>query len=120
MHAPHVCWAMDFVHDQLADGQRFKILPVMDTYSKICPVLGVGLGYRGSDGVDALEHATKQHERPKCIRVDNGPEFVSRDLDLWAYQHGIELDFSRPGKPTDNAFIEAFNGQFRLECLNQH
>ncbi len=57
---------------------------------------------------------------PKTIRVDNGPEFVSRDLDLWVYQHDVTLDFSRPGEPTDNAFIESFNGKFRAECLNAH
>ena len=57
---------------------------------------------------------------PATIRVDQGSEFVSRDLDLWAYQRGVTLDFSRPGKPTDNAFIEAFNGRFRAECLNTH
>lgn len=57
---------------------------------------------------------------PKTIRVDQGSEFVSCDMDLWAYQRGVVLDFSRPGKPTDNAFIEAFNGRFRAECLNQH
>jgi putative transposase len=56
----------------------------------------------------------------KVIRVDQGSEFVSRDLDLWAYQRGVTLDFSRPGKPTDNAFIESFNGKFRSECLNAH
>ena len=57
---------------------------------------------------------------PKTIRVDQGSEFISRDLDLWAYQKDVELDFSRPGKPTDNAFIESFNGKFRNECLNAH
>ena len=57
---------------------------------------------------------------PKTIRVDQGSEFVSRDLDLWAYAKGVTLDFSRPGKPTDNAYIEAFNGRFRAECLNAH
>ena len=57
---------------------------------------------------------------PAVIRVDQGSEFVSRDLDLWAYQRGVTLDFSRPGKPTDNAFIESFNGKFRAECLNAH
>ena len=54
----------------------------------------------------------------KTIRLDNGPEFVSKDLDLWAFMHGVTLDFSRPGKPTDNAFIESLNGKFRAECLN--
>jgi putative transposase len=57
---------------------------------------------------------------PKTIRVDQGTEFVSRHLDLWAYAKGVTLDFSRPGKPTDNAFIEAFDGRFRAECLNAH
>ena len=57
---------------------------------------------------------------PKTIRVDQGSEFISRDLDLWAYTNGVTLDFSRPGKPTDNAYIEAFNGRFRAECLNTH
>jgi putative transposase len=57
---------------------------------------------------------------PRTIRVDNGSEFVSRDLELWAYVHGVTLDFSRPGKPADNAYIEAFNGRFRAECLNAH
>jgi putative transposase len=57
---------------------------------------------------------------PKTIRVDEGSEFISRDLDLGAYQKGVVLDFSRPGKPTDNSFIESFNGAFRSECLNTH
>jgi transposase InsO family protein len=57
---------------------------------------------------------------PKTIRVEQGSEFVSRNLDLWAYTRGVTLDFSRPGKPTDNAFIEAFNGRLRAECLNAH
>ena len=63
----------------------------------------------------------KQHRMPKTIRVDNGPEFTSKRLDQWAYLNGVELDFSRPGKPTDNAFIEAFNGRtYRQECLNEN
>jgi len=57
---------------------------------------------------------------PKTIRVDQGSEFVSRDLDLWAYANGVTLDFSRPGKPTDNAFGDAFNGRLRAECPNTH
>lgn len=57
---------------------------------------------------------------PRTIRVDNGPEFISKALDRWAYENGVTLDFSRPGKPTDNAFVESFNGRFRDECLNTH
>jgi putative transposase len=70
--------------------------------------------------VEILEGVCKQVGFPATIRLDQGSEFMSRELDLWAYQRGVTLDFSRPGKPTDNAFIEAFNGRFRAECLNAH
>ena len=76
--------------------------------------------FRGTDVVEILERVCNEVGFPATIRVDQGTEFVSRDLDLWAYQRGVTLDFSRPGKPTDNAFIEAFNGRFRAECLNAH
>ena len=79
-----------------------------------------GSAFRGADVVEVLERVGRQVGFPKTIRVDQGTEFVSRDLDLWAYQRGVTLDFSRPGKPTDNAFIESFNGKFRAECLNAH
>ena len=70
--------------------------------------------------VETLERVCSRLGYPQSIRVDQGPEFVSKDLDLWAYAKGVELDFSRPGKPTDNAFIESLNGKFRAECLNVH
>ena len=84
------------------------------------PVLDVRYSYRGEDVVATLDRVCRTTGYPKTIRVDQGSEFVSRDMDLWAYQRGVVLDFSRPGKPTDNAFIEAFNGRFRAECLNTH
>jgi putative transposase len=73
----------------------------------------------GDDDVAVLEAIAKQRGTPQSIRVDNGPEFVSKSLDCWTYFQGVELDFSRPGKPTDNAFIESFNGKLRQECLIQ-
>ena len=79
-----------------------------------------GISYKGSDVVHTLERICQDVGYPKVIRVDQGSEFISRDLDLWAYQNEVTLDFSRPGKPTDNAFIESFNGTFRAECLNAH
>ena len=82
------------------------------------PVLDGKFSYRGEDVVATLDRVCRQKGYPKTIRVDQCSEFVSRDLDLWAYQRGVTLDFSRPGKPTDNAFVEAFNGRFRAECLN--
>jgi putative transposase len=111
-------WAMDFVHDQLFDGTKIRALTVVDTLTRLSPALGVRRSYRGSDVVDTLERGAAEFGYPRTIRVDNGPEFVSRELDLWAYMKGVTLDFSRPGKPTDNAFIESFNGKFRAECLN--
>lgn len=110
----------DFVHDQLATGRKLRILTVVDTFSRYVPVLDVKLSYRGEDVVKSLDRVCAKIGYPKTIRVDNGPEFISRDMDLWAYHWGVVLDFSRPGKPTDNAFIEAFNGKFRQECLNAH
>jgi len=113
-------WAMDFVHDQLATGQKLRILTVVDIFSRFSPALVPRFTFRGADVVDVLERVCKSMGFPATIRVDQGTEFVSRDLDIWAYQRGVILDFSRPGKPTDNAFIEAFNGRFRAECLNTH
>jgi len=72
------------------------------------------------DVIRVLERVVGEHGIPESIRVDNGPEFISRDLDLWSYWNKVKLDFSRPGKPTDNAYIESFNARFRLECLNEH
>ena len=113
-------WAMDFIHDQLAMGAKLRILTVIDAFSRYAPVVDPRLAYRGADVVATLERVCRTLGYPRAIRVDQGSEFVSRDLDLWAYQNNVTLDFSRPGKPTDNAFIEAFNGRLRAECLNTH
>lgn len=117
---PNETWAMDFVHDQLATGHKLRILTVVDTYSRYAPAIDPRFRYRGEDVVQTLETVCARIGYPKAIRVDQGSEFISRDLDLWAYHRGVVLDFSRPGKPTDNAFIESFNGKFRAECLNAH
>lgn len=117
---PNQTWAMDFVHDQLATGKKIRILTVVDTFSRFSPIVDPRFSYRAQDVVAALEQTCSAIGYPTTIRVDQGSEFVSRDLDLWAYANGVTLDFSRPGKPTDNAYIEAFNGRFRAECLNAH
>ena len=111
---------MDFVHDQLATGKKLRILTIVDTHSRYCPATDPRFSYRGEDVVQTLERVCGRTGYPKTIRVDNGSEFISRDLDLWAYANDVTLDFSRPGKPTDNGFIEAFNSKFRSECLNAH
>lgn len=117
---PNEVWAMDFVHDQLATGRKIRVLTVVDTFSRYSPVIDPRFSYRAENVVATLERVCAETGYPKTIRVDQGSEFVSRDLDLWAYAKGVVLDFSRPGKPTDNAFIEAFNGRLRSECLNEH
>jgi putative transposase len=113
-------WAMDFVHDQITTGRKLRVLTIIGTFSRYLPALEPRFTFRGADVVEVLERVGRQLGFPATIRVDQGTEFVSRDLDLWAYQRGVTLDFSRPGKPTDNAFFEAFNGRFRAECLNAH
>lgn len=117
---PNDVWAMDFVHDQLAMGKKLRILTVVDTHSRLCPAADPRFAYRGEDVVQMLEKVCGRIGYPKTIRVDNGSEFISRDLDPWAYANDVTLDFSRPGKPTDNGFIEAFNSKLRSECLNAH
>jgi putative transposase len=111
---------MDFVADELFDGSRIRILTIVDNFTRDSPYIMVRKGLKGQEVVKALEEAVRRHGKPGTIKVDNGPEFISKDLDLWAYCNQGKLDFSRPGKPTDNAFIESFNSRFRQECLNEH
>ena len=113
-------WSMDFLSGALADGRKFRVLTVLDLYTRECPAIRVEARFSSEQVVKVLEGAAYLRGVPGSLRVDNGPEFTGRMLDLWAYFNGVTLDFSEPGKPTDNAFIEAFNGRFRAECLNQH
>jgi len=115
----HECWSMDFVTDNLFDGSRFRGLTVVDNYSRKCLSIKAGKSLKGVDVVEVMESITFKYSKyPKRIKVDNGSEFISKVLDKWAYENNVILDFSRPGKPTDNPFIESFNGSFRDECLN--
>lgn len=118
--AANESWSMDFMSDQLHCGHRFRLLTLVDNFTRESLAIRVGRRMTGDDVVRILEEVTQQRDRPKSIRVDNGPEFISKSLDCWAYFNEVQLDFSRPGKPTDNAFIESFNGRFRQECLDQH
>lgn len=113
-------WSMDFVADTLLDGRRFRTLTVVDNWSRHSQLIEADFTLTGSKVVSALERVAKQIGYPKMITVDNGSEFASKALDAWAYEHGVKLDFIRPGKPVENAVIESFNGRFRDECLNAH
>ena len=113
-------WSMDFMSDELFDGRRIRLLTIVDNFTRESLAIKVAASIKGEAVVGVLQRLMEQHRLPRTIRVDNGPEFTSKPLDQWAYLNGVELDFSRPGKPTDNAFIEAFNGRFRQECLNEN
>jgi putative transposase len=115
---PNEVWAMDFMADQLFDGRPFRILTVIDCHTREALSIVPRVSFRAYQVVEVLDLLTKERDRPKSLRVDNGPEFAGRMLDQWAYLNGVEIDFSRPGTPTDNAHIEAFNARFRAECLN--
>lgn len=113
-------WSMDFVHDTLADGRPFRILTVVDNWSRSSPVLEAGFRRSGELVGQVLDRVLAEGQRPRSITVDHGTEFQSRALEDWAYRRGVQLDFIRPGKPVENAFIESFNGRLRDECLNVH
>ena len=115
----HQLWSMDFVLDQLFDGRKFRILTVVDNYSRQCHAVHCGQSLRGENVVSVLEELKQTAKKPpQRIQVDNGSEFISKTMDRWAYDNNVTLDFSRPGKPTDNSYIESFNGKLRDECLN--
>jgi putative transposase len=97
-----------------------RLLRIVDHFTRESLAIEVGQRMRGSEVVAALDRLAMDRALPKMIRVDNGREFTSKVLDQWAYSNGVTLDFSRPGKPTDNAFIESFNGSVRAECLNEN
>ena len=118
--AANELWSMDFVSDALFDGRRLRALTVVDAYTREALTIEVDQGIKGEQVVEAVTKIATRRGVPQAIRVDNGPEFISKALDRWAYENGVILDFSRPGKPTDNAFVESFNGRFRDECLNAH
>jgi putative transposase len=93
------CWSMDFVSDELWSGRRLHFLTIVDNFTRESPGIGVGVSCRGTDVIRFLEEAIKEHGQPAVIKVDNGPEFVSKELDLWAYSRGIKLDFHDQGSP---------------------
>jgi putative transposase len=109
---------MDFVADALFDGRKLRMLTVVDLYTRECLAIDVGQSLKGEDVVRVLNDITTRRGLPRTIKTDNGSEFISKVMDKWAYERGVELDFSRPGKPTDNAAVESFDGRLRQECLN--
>ena len=113
-------WSMDFQHDMLASGRRFRTLNVVDDFSRECPAIEVDNSLPGARVVRVLDRLAETCGLPHTIVLDNGPEMRGLALDEWAYRNGVRLAFIEPGKPVQNAFVESFNGRFRDECLNEH
>jgi len=111
-------WSMDFVTDSIFTGRRFRALAIVDDYSRECPAIEVDTSLGGRRVVDVLEKLAESRGLPEVITMDNGPEFAGRALDEWAYRKGVKLNFIRPGKLIENAFVESFIGRLRDECLN--
>ncbi|MGA7745580.1 MAG: IS3 family transposase [Candidatus Aquilonibacter sp.] len=116
--APNQSWAMDFMHDVLADGTKIRLLTIVDTFSRESIALELDYGFKSPQVVEVLRRAVAQRGAPERIYCDNGPEFISLHLDQWAYWTRVKLAFSRPGRPSDNAFCESFNNRVRQELLN--
>lgn len=117
---PNQRWSMDFVSDQLANGRRFRCLTLVDDCTRQCLAIHVDTSIGGAAVADLLASLVAQRGQPTIITTDNGPEFICRALHRWAQTSGVTLNHIQPGKPTQNAFIESFNGTFRDDCLNQH
>jgi len=117
---PNERWSIDFMTNALLDGRRFRVFTVVDNVSRVSPAIEVAFSLKGGQVVAVLDRLKATVGVPKRLAVDNGPEFISKALDAWTYRNGVPLEFSRPGKPTDNAFVESFTGHFRQECLDQH
>ena len=118
--AANQAWALDFVHDSLLNGRRFRALAVIDEWSRESLAIEVDVSLTGHRVTKVLERLAIGRGLPTVLQSDNGPEFTSRVLDQWAYDHQVRLQFIEPGKPIQNAFIESFNSRLREEGLNQH
>ncbi len=115
---PNQQWTMDFVSEMLNTGNRFRVLNIIDTCTRECLAIEVDTSIGGLRVARVLDRISEVRGLPEVIVVDNGPEFSGRALDEWAYRNKVRLHFIQPGKPTQNAYIESFNGKFRDECLN--
>jgi len=117
---PNERWSMDFVSDQLACGRRIRILNIVDDYSRVCAGQLVDMSISGARVARFLDQLSEVRGLPGTLVMDNGPEMTSKAMFFWSQQTKVKLHFIQPGKPTQNAFIESFNGKFRDGCLNQH
>ncbi len=117
---PNEAWSLDFIHDQLGDGTRFRALTVLDVFSREGLAIEVGQRLKAGHVVEVLNRLVRQRGAPGFLFADNGSEFTGHLVDLWACRCKVRIDVSRPGKPTDDALVETPGGSLRDECLNLH
>src|SRR5664279_4084162 len=118
--AANQVWSVDFMSDTLSSGRRFRTLNIVDDYTRECLAIEVDTSLGGVRVVRVLEELKHSRGLPRQIRSDNGPEFVSRAVDQWAYEQGLQWHTIQPGRPMENGYVESFNGRFRDECLNEN
>ena len=118
--AANQVWSVDFMSDTLSSGRRFRTLNIVDDYTRECLAIEVDTSLGGVRIVRVLEELKRKRGLPRQIRSDNGPEFVSRTVDQWAYEQRVEWHTIQPGRPMENSYVESFNGRFRDECLNEN
>jgi putative transposase len=118
--APNERWSLDFMHDRLSAGRRFRVLTIVDEFSRLSPGIDVAFSMNSRRVIAKLEQLACEHGLPKTLKCDNGTEFTSVAMQQWAGDRGIALHFIDPGKPTQNGHIESFNRRFRDECLDEH
>jgi putative transposase len=114
---PNERWGMDFIHDRCESGRQIRCLTMVDEFTRECPEIEVDTSLPAARVIAVLERLAGRRGLPRTIIVDNGPEFISQSLDIWAYRR-VALHFIRPGKPVENAYVESFHSRFRDECLN--
>ena len=113
-------WSVDFMTDALSSGRRFRTLNIVDDFTRECLAIEVDTSLGGMRVVRVLEELKQRRGLPRQIRSDNGPEFLSRAVDQWAYEQGLQWHTIQPGRPMENGYVESFNGRFRDECLNEN
>ncbi len=117
---PDERWSMDFISDSLSSGRQFRCLNVVDEHTRESVVIHVAHSIPATGVIEVLERLKIERGLPDVIVTDNGSEFTSRAFDSWAYARGVKINFIQPDKPTQNCFVESFNGTFRDDCLNLH
>lgn len=117
---PNQCLSMDFVEDRLRSGRKIRALTLVDDFDRESPAIEVDTSMGGRRVVRVMNRLVESRGAPEVVTIDNGTEFDSKAMDEWAFENGVRLNFIRPGKPNENAYIESFNGKFRDECLNEY